>query len=109
MTSQHEHAQNPRLGKNYFRLRIVDITSSILKSLIVKFTRKDTRNSFYTNERKLIDEKASDLPDLGISAKSKEYISESLTSYKKGLVCEVNKLRKRMMETYLDSEQPNLC
>ena len=36
MTSQHEHAQNARLRKNYFRPRIVDITSSILKSLMWK-------------------------------------------------------------------------
>lgn len=47
--------------------------------IIVKFTR-----SFYTNRKKLIDKKASDLPDLGITAESKVYISESLTRYKKG-------------------------
>ena len=64
--------------------------------IIVKFTRRDTRNSFYTNRRKLIDKKASDLPDLGIAAGSKVYISESLTRYKKGLFGEVNKLRKRI-------------
>lgn len=64
--------------------------------IIVKFTRRDTRNSFYTNRRKLIDKKASDLPDLGITAGSKVYISESLTRYKKGLFGEVNKLRKRI-------------
>ena len=43
----------------------------------------------------LIDKKASDLPDLGITAESKVYISESLTRYKKELFGEVNKLRKR--------------
>ena len=66
--------------------------------IIVKFTRRDTRNSFYTNRRtrKLIDKKASDLPDLGITAGSKVYISEYLTRYKKGLFGEVNKLRKRI-------------
>ena len=53
--------------------------------IIVKFTRRDTRNSFYTNRRKFIDKKASDLPGLGITAESKVYISESLTKYKKGL------------------------
>ena len=58
--------------------------------------RRDTRNSFYTNRRKLIDKKVSDLPDLGITAESKVYISESLTRYKKGLFGEVNKLRKRI-------------
>ena len=62
--------------------------------IIVKFTRRNTRNSFYTNRRKLIDKKASDLPDL-ITAESKVCISESLTRYKKGLYGEVNKLRKR--------------
>ena len=64
--------------------------------IIVKFTRRDTRNSFYTDRRKLIDKKASDLPDLGITAESKVHISESLTRYKKGLFGEVNKLRKRI-------------
>ena len=68
------------------------------------------RNSFYTNRRKFIDKEAIDLPDLGITAESKVYISESLTRYKKELFDEVNKLRKKdQMETYLDSEQPNLC
>ena len=64
--------------------------------IIVKFTRRDTRNSLYTNRRILIDKKASDLPDLGITAESKVYISKSLTRYKKGLFGEVNKLRKRI-------------
>ena len=64
--------------------------------IIVKFTRRDMRNRFYTNRRKLIDKKASDLPDLDITAGSKVYISESLTRYKKGLFGEVNKLRKRI-------------
>ena len=54
------------------------------------------RNSFYTNRRKLIDKKASDLPDLGITAESKVYISEPLTRYKKELFGEVNKLRKKI-------------
>ena len=43
--------------------------------IIVKFTRRDIRNNFYTNRRKLIDKEASDLPDLGIIAESKVYIS----------------------------------
>ena len=64
--------------------------------IIVKFKRRDMRNSFYTNRRKLIDRKASDLPDLGITAESKVYISESLTRYKKELFGEVNKLRKKI-------------
>ena len=69
--------------------------------IIVKCTRRDTKNSFYTNRRKLIDKKASDLPDLGITAESKVYISESLTRYKKGLFGEVNKLRKRFRWKYI--------
>ena len=64
--------------------------------IIFKFTRRDTRNSFYTNRRKLIDKKASDLPNLGVTSESKVYISESLNRYKKGLFSEVNKLRKRI-------------
>ena len=35
-------------------------------------------------------------PDLGITAESKVYISESLTRYKKELFGEVNKLRKKI-------------
>ena len=54
------------------------------------------RNSFYTNRRKFIDKEAIDLPDLGITAESKVYISESLTRYKKELFGEVNKLRKKI-------------
>ena len=46
--------------------------------IIVKFTRRDTRNSFYANRRKLIDKKASDLPDLGITVESKVYRFEIL-------------------------------
>ena len=64
--------------------------------IIVKFTRRDTRNSFYANRRKLIDKKASDRLNLDITAESNVYISESLTRYKKGLFGEVNKLRKRI-------------
>ena len=64
--------------------------------IIVKFTGRDMRNSFYTNRRKLIDKEAIDLPDLGITAESKVYISESLTRYKKELFGEVNKLRKKI-------------
>ena len=69
--------------------------------IIVKFMRRDTRNSFYKNRRKLIDKKASDLPDLVITAESKVYISESLTRYKKGLFGEVNKRRKRIRWKHL--------
>ena len=54
------------------------------------------RNSFYTNRRKLIDKKASDLPDLGITAESIVNISESMTRYKKELFGEVNKMRKKI-------------
>ena len=44
--------------------------------IIVKFTRRDMRNIFYTTRRKLIDKKASDLPDFCITAESKVYISD---------------------------------
>ena len=64
--------------------------------IIVKFTRRDMRNTFYTNRRKLIDKKASDLPDFCITAESKVYLSEFLTRYKKELFGEVNKLRKKI-------------
>ena len=39
--------------------------------ITVNFTRRNTRNSLCTNRRKLIDQKASDLPDLGVTAGSR--------------------------------------
>ena len=43
--------------------------------IIVKFTRRDTRNSFYTNRRRLNNNwKASNLREFGITAKSTVYI-----------------------------------
>ena len=41
--------------------------------IIVKFTRRDMRNSFYTNRRKLIDKKSSDPPPILVSLPKAKY------------------------------------
>ena len=63
--------------------------------IIVKFTRRDTRNAFYANRRKLINKKTNELPWLGLENEENIYVSESLTRYKKRLFGDVNKLKKR--------------
>lgn len=64
--------------------------------IIVKFTRRDARNAFYPNRRKLINKKTNKLPELGLEEEEKIYISESLTRYKKHLFGDVNNLKKRL-------------
>lgn len=64
--------------------------------IIVKFTRRDVRNVFYANRRKLIKIKTNALPDLGVTAQENIYISESLTPFKKKLFGDVNKVKKRL-------------
>ena len=53
--------------------------------IIVKFTRRSVRNTFYSNRRKLANKKARarDLPDLDLESDAIIFISESLTPYKK--------------------------
>ena len=81
--------------------------------IIVKFTRRDTRNSFYTNRRKLIDKKAIDLHDLGITAGRKVYISESLTRYKKQnsriYIKESEKSAVMVINSYLRAALAAIC
>jgi len=64
--------------------------------IIVKFTRRDTRNRFYGSRRKLVNKKVKDLPDLNLASTENVFISESLTPYKKKLFGEVNKQRKKL-------------
>ena len=56
--------------------------------IIVKFTRRDTRNRFYGSRRKLANKKIQDLPDLNLTSTENVYISESLTPYKMQLFSE---------------------
>ena len=65
--------------------------------IIVKFTRRDIRNAFYANRRKLINKKTNELAGLGLEEEEENvYISESLTRYKKRLFGDVNKLKKNI-------------
>ena len=53
------------------------------RKIIVKFTRRSVRNTFYSNRGKLARKKARDLPDLDLESNANIFISESLTPYKK--------------------------
>ena len=78
--------------------------------IIVKFTRRDVRNAFYANRRKLIKIKTNALPDLGLTEQQNICISESLTPFKKKLFGEANKIKKVLdVETYLDAKRQDLC
>ena len=64
--------------------------------IIVKFTRRSVRNTFYSNRRKLANKKARDLPDLDLESDANIFISESLTPYKKKIFGNVNREKKRL-------------
>lgn len=70
--------------------------TNALPKIVVKFVRRDVRNRFYANRRKLVTKKACNLPDLDLDLDSNIYISESLTSTRKKLFAEINKERKRL-------------
>ena len=67
--------------------------------LIVKFTRR--RDKFYLNRRKLARKKAKDLPNLNLSSEADVFVSESLTSFKKKLFGDVNKVKKHLKWKYI--------
>lgn len=65
--------------------------------IIVKFTRRDVRNTFYGNRKKLKGKKVKNLPSLNLGNNNNYiYISESLTPSKKKLFGRANKLKKRL-------------
>ena len=68
--------------------------SDALTKIIVKFTRRDVRNVFYANRRKLFKIRTNALPDLGVTDQESIYISKSLTPFKKKLFGDVDKLKK---------------
>ena len=73
--------------------------------IIVKFARRDVRNVYYANRRRLIKIKTNALPDLGVTEQENIYISESLTPFKKKLFGDANKAKKTLeVETYLDTK-----
>lgn len=61
--------------------------------LIVKFTRREVRDRFYSNRKKLARKQIKDIPGLG-SDHGRVYISESLTPSRKKLFGEINKIKK---------------
>ena len=69
--------------------------------LIVKFTRHSVRDIFYLNRRKLARKKAKDLPNLNLSSEAEVLVSESLTSFKKKLFGDVNKVKKHLKWKYI--------
>ena len=64
--------------------------------IIVKFTRRDVRNKFYSNRKNLTSKKVKELPDLNLHSDDNVYVSEFLTPYKKKLFGNANKLTKRL-------------
>ena len=63
--------------------------------IIVKFTRRKTRNKFYASRKLLHKKKAKDLPHLRLRSSNPIFISESLTPKRKRLFGEVNKIKKK--------------
>jgi chromosome segregation ATPase len=68
------------------------------KKKIVKFTRRDVKNEFYTNRKKIGGRKISSLKSLGKKGENKVYtcISESLTPKRKKLFGAVNNIKKKL-------------
>jgi small-conductance mechanosensitive channel len=66
------------------------------KKIIVKFTRRDIKNEFYTNRKKIAGRKISSLKSLGKKGENKVYISESLTPKRKKLFGAVNNIKKKL-------------
>ena len=62
--------------------------------LIVKFTRREVCDRFYSNRKNLVRKQIKNIPGLGSDGRSRVYISESLTSSQKKLFGEINKIKK---------------
>ena len=61
--------------------------------LIVKFTRRQVRDRFYSNRKNVARKQIKDIPGLG-SGHGRVYTSESLTPIRKKLFGEINKIKK---------------
>ena len=72
---------------------------------IVKFTRRDTKNEFYNNMRKVAGRKVSQLSSLSDlhrrQGDKKIYISESLTAQRKSPFGKVNRIKKKLQWKYI--------
>lgn len=62
--------------------------------IIVKFTRREVRDRFYSNRKNLARKQIKDIPGLGSDDRGRVYISESLTPSRKKLFGEINKIKK---------------
>ena len=62
----------------------------------MKFTRRDVKNEFYTNRKKIAGRKISSLKSLVKKGENKVYISESLTPKRKHLFGAVNNIKKKL-------------
>ena len=62
--------------------------------LIVKFTRREVRDRFYSNRKNSARKQIKDIPGLGSDGGGRVYISESLTPSRKKLFGEINKIKK---------------
>ena len=73
--------------------------------IIVKFTRRDTKNEFYNNRRKVAGRKVSQLSSLSDlhrrQGDKKIYISESLTAQRKSPFGKVNRIKKKLQWKYI--------
>ena len=70
---------------------------------IVKFTRRETKDKFYSNRQKIAGRKPSNLPSVKSVLKTdkKLYISESLTPLRRKLFGSVNDARKTLKWKYI--------
>lgn len=63
--------------------------------LIVKFTRREVRDRFYSNRKNLVRKLIKDIPGLGSDGRGHVYISESLMPSRKKLFGEINKKKSQ--------------
>ena len=61
---------------------------------MVKFTRREVRDRFYSNRKNLARKQIMDIPGLGPDGGGRVYISESLTPSRKKLFGEINKIKR---------------
>ena len=73
---------------------IPSYNAAALPKIIVKFTRREIRDRFYSNRKKLARKQIKDIPGLAPDGQGPVYISESLTPTRKKLFGEINRIKK---------------
>ena len=73
---------------------IPSYNAAALPKIIVKFTRREIRDCFYSNRKKLARKQIKDIPGLAADGQGPVYISESLTPTRKKLFGEINRIKK---------------